>query len=40
MVDIIGRIFFWLIGIVIGIVVIGLIGVFFYGLYFGLGLFL
>lgn len=40
MVDIIGRIFFWIIGIVIGIFVIGLIGIFFYGFYFGLGLFL
>lgn len=40
MVNIIGRIFLWLIGIVVGIFVFGLLGIFFYGLYFGLGLFL
>jgi photosystem II PsbJ protein len=31
------RIPLWLIGIVAGILVIGLVGIFFYGSYFGLG---
>nr|YP_009160464.1 photosystem II protein J [Sporobolus maritimus]AKB92857.1 photosystem II protein J [Sporobolus maritimus]QJQ34815.1 photosystem II protein J [Sporobolus alterniflorus] len=37
MADTTGRIPLWLIGAVTGILVIGLIGVFFYGSYSGLG---
>ena len=37
MADITGRIPLWIIGIVAGILVIGLIGIFFYGSYSGLG---
>ncbi|KAL2904966.1 Photosystem II reaction center protein J [Bienertia sinuspersici] len=37
MVDTIGRIPLWIIGTVTGIVVIGFLGIFFYGSYSGLG---
>lgn len=37
MVDTTGRIPLWLVGTVAGILVIGLIGIFFYGSYSGLG---
>ncbi|KAJ6871244.1 photosystem II protein J [Populus alba x Populus x berolinensis] len=37
MVDTTGRISLWIIGIVTGICMIGLIGIFFYGSCFGLG---
>ncbi|CAN4116018.1 unnamed protein product [Withania somnifera] len=37
MTDTTGRITLWIISTVFGILVIGLIGLFFYGSYFGLG---
>nr|ARV78340.1 photosystem II protein J [Aneura pinguis]WGO60317.1 photosystem II protein J [Aneura pinguis]WGO60403.1 photosystem II protein J [Aneura pinguis]WGO60489.1 photosystem II protein J [Aneura pinguis]WGO60575.1 photosystem II protein J [Aneura pinguis] len=37
MVNTTGRIPLWLIGTIMGIIVIGLVGVFFYGSYSGLG---
>nr|WGO60145.1 photosystem II protein J [Aneura pinguis]WGO60231.1 photosystem II protein J [Aneura pinguis] len=37
MVNTTGRIPLWLIGTIMGIIVIGLLGVFFYGSYSGLG---
>uniref|UniRef100_F6I187 Photosystem II reaction center protein J n=1 Tax=Vitis vinifera TaxID=29760 RepID=F6I187_VITVI len=37
MADAMGRIPLWLIGTIIGILAIGLIGIFFYGSYSGLG---
>ena len=37
MADTTGRIPLWLVGTVTGILVIGLIGIFFYGSYYGLG---
>ena len=38
-IGIIGCIFLWFVGVVVGVVVIGLLVIFFYGLYLGLGLF-
>nr|YP_001687229.1 photosystem II protein J [Aneura mirabilis]ABS54490.1 photosystem II protein J [Aneura mirabilis] len=37
MVNTTGRIPLWLVGTIMGIIVIGLVGVFFYGSYSGLG---
>lgn len=38
-IGIIGCVLLWLVGILVGIVVFGLFGIFFFGVYFGLGLF-
>lgn len=35
-----GRIFLWVVGVVVGIGVIGVLGLFFYGVYVGLGFFM